>query len=72
MAHKYPSPHVPPVALDPLDRARFPVDEWALVEEEYRMEDLGTTETLFAVANGYLGMRGNPEEGRDTHTHGTY
>ncbi|MGB3257211.1 MAG: glycosyl hydrolase family 65 protein [Ornithinimicrobium sp.] len=72
MAHKYPSPHVPPVALDPLDRARFPVDEWALVEDEYRIEDLGTTETLFAVANGYLGMRGNPEEGRDTHTHGTY
>ena len=27
--------------------------------------DLGVTETLFTVANGYLGMRGNPEEGRD-------
>ena len=28
-------------------------------------DDLGVTETLFAVANGYLGMRGNPEEGRE-------
>ncbi len=72
MATKYPSPHVPPVAVDPLDRTWFPIDEWALVEDEYRPRDLGTTETLFAVANGYLGMRGTPEEGRDTHTHGTF
>ncbi|TDT30022.1 glycoside hydrolase family 65 protein [Naumannella halotolerans] len=70
--HKYPSPHVPPPAVDPLDRTRFPVNEWALVEEQYSAEDLGVTETLFAVGNGYLGMRGTPEEGRDTHTHGTY
>ena len=30
------------------------------------------TETLFTVANGYLGMRGNPEEGRDAYAHGTF
>ena len=30
------------------------------------------TETLFAVGNGYLGLRGNVEEGRETHTHGTF
>ncbi len=72
MAHKYPSPHIPPPAVDPLERGRFPVDEWRLVEREHNKADLGTTETLFAVANGYLGMRGNPEEGRDSHTHGTY
>ena len=35
-------------------------------------DDLGLTETLFAVGNGYLGMRANPEEGRDAHSHGTY
>ena len=34
--------------------------------------DLGVTETLFAVGNGYLGMRGNVEEGRETHSHGTF
>lgn len=72
MGHKYPSPHIPQPAVDPLDRSRFPADEWALVESDYSNQDLGTTETVFAVANGYLGMRGNPEEGRDSHTHGTF
>ena len=57
---------------DPLDRSRYPVDEWRLVETEQRADDVGTTETLFAVGNGYLGMRGNPEEGRDSHAHGTF
>ncbi|GAB3712794.1 glycoside hydrolase family 65 protein [Mariniluteicoccus flavus] len=62
----------PPAPTDPLDRGRFPLDEWRLVETEHSSDDLGTTETLFAVANGYLGMRGNPEEGRDAHAHGTF
>ncbi|AKT50416.1 glycoside hydrolase family 65 protein [Arsenicicoccus sp. oral taxon 190] len=57
---------------DPLDRTRFPVDPWRLVETDYSSDDLGTTETLFAVGNGYLGMRGNPPEGREAHTHGTF
>jgi len=57
---------------DQVDRSRFPVDPWALVEERYADTDLGTTETLFAVGNGYLGMRGNVEEGRDSHAHGTF
>ncbi len=66
------SSHVRPDPVDPLDRHRFPVDPWRLVETEYSAEDLGTTETLFAVGNGYLGMRGCPEEGRDSHSHGTF
>ena len=59
-------------AVDPIDRSRFPADPWALREIAYNTGDLGTTETLFAVGNGYLGMRGNPEEGRDADTHGTF
>ncbi|QFG68062.1 glycoside hydrolase family 65 protein [Ornithinimicrobium pratense] len=55
-----------------MDRSRFPVDPWRLVETDYDPEDLGLTETLFSVANGYLGLRGNVEEGRDTFAHGTY
>ncbi len=51
---------------------RFPIDPWGLREVEHCNDDLGHTETLFAVANGYLGMRANPEEGREAHTHGTY
>ncbi len=57
---------------DPLDRGRFPVDEWRLTEVQYSSADLGVTETLFAVGNGYLGMRGNVEEGREAHAHGTF
>ncbi|MFV0308777.1 MAG: glycoside hydrolase family 65 protein [Desertimonas sp.] len=55
-----------------LPQWRFPVDPWRLVERHYDAADLGTTETLFAVGNGYLGMRANPEEGRDAAQHGTY
>ncbi len=60
------------VGPDPLDRGRFPVDPWRLVETSPEMGDLGVVETLFTVGNGYLGLRGNPEEGREAHTHGTF
>ncbi len=59
----------PPGGLPP---HRFPVDPWRLVETEYDDDDLGHTETLFALGNGYIGMRANPEEGRNAHSHGTY
>ena len=61
-----------PLATDPIDRNRFPVDPWALRELRYDRRDLGVTETLFAVGNGYLGLRGNVEEGRDAFAHGTF
>jgi len=64
--------HNAPQVHDFLDRSRFPVDEWRLVENNISSHDLGTTETLFAVGNGYLGMRGNVDEGRDSHSHGTF
>ncbi len=57
---------------DPLDRNRFPIDEWALVEKDFSGDDMGRTETLFAVGNGYLGLRGNVDEGRDGHAQGTF
>jgi alpha,alpha-trehalose phosphorylase len=59
-------------SADPIDRTRFPIDEWAWRETWYSTDDLGITETVFAVGNGYLGMRGNVEEGRDVHAHGTF
>jgi len=64
--------HVAPSIADQLDRSRFPIDEWALTEKNLNSTTLGLTETLFSVGNGYLGMRGNVEEGRDSHTHGTF
>ncbi len=59
----------PPLGLP---EHRFPVEPWRLVESDYSNDDLGLTETLFSLGNGYLGMRANPEEGREAHSHGTY
>jgi alpha,alpha-trehalose phosphorylase len=64
--------HIAPQVGDYLDRTRYPVDEWALVESHIDNDDLGTTETLFSVGNGYLGLRGNVDEGRDSFSHGTF
>src|SRR5690606_27083082 len=66
------SSHEAPTSEDFLDRTRWPVDPWRLVEAHPDQTDLGVTETLFSVGNGYLGMRGNVAEGRDSHTHGTF
>ena len=64
--------HEAPRVHDFLDRSRFPADPWRLVEQRPATDDLGANETLFSVGNGYLGLRGNVEEGRDSHTHGTF
>ena len=61
--------------IDPfslVDRENNPVDEWGLIETKPHRMNLGVSETLFALSNGYLGMRANPPEGRDADTHGTY
>ncbi|WP_210505555.1 glycoside hydrolase family 65 protein [Naasia sp. SYSU D00057] len=55
-----------------LDRDRFPVDPWRLREVVYHPEAMDVSETLFAVGNGFLGMRGNSAEGRVAHEHGTF
>jgi alpha,alpha-trehalose phosphorylase len=55
-----------------IDRDRFPVDPWRLVETGFSLDDAGVTESLFAVGNGYLGLRGNHPEGRHAHEDGTF
>lgn len=55
-----------------IDRENNPVNEWGWVETKPNRMDLGVSETVFAQSNGYLGMRANPPEGRDSDTHGTY
>ena len=53
-----------------IDRDRFPVDPWRLIDTRYSEEGVG--ETLFSVGNGYLGLRGNHIEGRGAQEHGTF
>jgi len=50
----------------------YPSDEWRLVEKRYYPRLLAQTETLFATANGYLGIRGGPEEGVPVRHSGTF
>ena len=57
---------------DLLDRDRYPVHPWRLTETRYVPEEVGVTESLFTVGNGFLGMRGNNLEGRRAHEHGTF
>lgn len=41
----------------------YPADEWNVVEKGFHPEFLAQLETMLALGNGYLGMRGCPEEG---------
>src|SRR6516162_6596434 len=41
----------------------YPADEWNVIEKAFRPEFLAQLETMFALGNGYMGIRGCPEEG---------
>lgn len=43
--------------------ALYPCDDWAIRETQFRPEWNLHNESIFAVGNGYIGMRGNFEEG---------
>ncbi|VEI03597.1 Kojibiose phosphorylase [Acidipropionibacterium jensenii] len=60
-----------PVPDPPMDRVRHPLDPWALRETALPSRP-ATAETLFAVGNGYLGIRGTSEEGHDAVSPGTF
>ena len=50
----------------------FPAEPWTVTETAYSPEVLAQTESVFALANGYLGLRGNLEEGSPVFQAGTY
>src|SRR5271165_1233903 len=41
----------------------YPADEWNVVERRFHPEFLAQLETILSLGNGYLGIRGCPEEG---------
>jgi alpha,alpha-trehalose phosphorylase len=41
----------------------YPADEWNVIEKGFHPKFLAQLETILALGNGYLGMRGCPEEG---------
>jgi alpha,alpha-trehalose phosphorylase len=50
----------------------YPVNEWKIIETEFYSRFLAQTETLFSIGNGYLGMRGNHDEGIPHNQPGTF
>src|SRR5690348_2484076 len=56
-----------------MDPARlFSVEPWAITERELRLDHLAQTESIFALSNGHIGVRGNLDEGEPHHSPGTY
>ncbi len=41
----------------------YPYEEWSITEDSFDVETNYRDETIFALGNGYIGMRGNFEEG---------
>src|SRR5208337_5525435 len=41
----------------------YPADEWNVIEKRFNPEFLAQLETMLALGNGYLGMRGCLEDG---------
>ncbi|MEK5257354.1 beta-phosphoglucomutase [Paenibacillus sp. FSL F4-0125] len=54
-------PYVHPAAV-------YPYREWSLDEENCNEENNQRSESVFALGNGYIGMRGNFEEGYHSHS----
>jgi len=50
----------------------FSVEPWSLHETTLELDHLAQTESLFALANGHMGLRGNLDEGEPNGIPGTY
>jgi alpha,alpha-trehalose phosphorylase len=55
-----------------IDHPAFAVEPWAVRETSLDLERLAQTESVFALANGHLGLRGNLDEGEPFGLPGTY
>jgi alpha,alpha-trehalose phosphorylase len=50
----------------------FAVESWAVPERELHLELLPQTESIFALSNGHIGLRGNLDEGEPSGAPGTF
>ncbi len=55
-----------------IGRHAFDVDAWTVREPSLNLEILAQTESLFALSNGHIGLRGNLDEGEPYGLPGTY
>jgi alpha,alpha-trehalose phosphorylase len=55
-----------------IEHPSFAVEPWVLRETELNLDLLAQSESLFALANGHIGLRGNLDEGDPNGVPGTY
>jgi alpha,alpha-trehalose phosphorylase len=55
-----------------IEHPAFAVEPWALRETELHLEVLASAGSVFALANGHIGLRGNLDEGEPNGLPGTY
>jgi alpha,alpha-trehalose phosphorylase len=54
------------------DERIFAVEPWSVTENELHLDALARTESVFALSNGHIGLRGNLDEGDPHGVPGTY
>src|SRR5579883_3620714 len=50
----------------------YPVEEWSVREKGINLDTLAQSESIFALSNGHIGLRGNLDEGDPHGLPGTY
>src|SRR5947199_3049456 len=55
-----------------IEQQQFAIEPWAVRECDLDLTALGQTESIFALANGHIGLRGNLDEGDPHGLPGTY
>jgi alpha,alpha-trehalose phosphorylase len=55
-----------------IDHPAFAIEPWQLRETELHLDVLAQSESLFALGNGHIGLRGNLDEGEPAGLPGTY
>ncbi len=55
-----------------IKQAAYGTEPWRLVERELNLDLLAQSESIFALSNGHIGLRGNLDEGDPHGLPGTY
>ena len=59
-------------SLQPLPEQQYPIDEWKVIERAIAGKESGRLETIFALSNGCIGIRGAYEQGPPVRARGTF
>ena len=55
-----------------IEHPAFPVEPWTIRETSLHLDNIATSESVFALSNGHVGLRGNLDEGEPNGIPGTY